>query len=109
MEKYIRKYFITMIVLVFLYGGMMVFVVSQLQFILFAYDVGMEESGNIVRLISNYLIYFINIILALIIYFDMKKFRNISVPILLLVVLQNLVGLAFFFIGYNNELDNKIK
>jgi len=107
MEKYLRKYFITTIVLLAFYGIVNTFVISKLQIILLKNDVDFEETKKIIHFISDYLIYFFNLILALIIFLDMKKLGKASFPILILTVLQNWIGIIFFLIGYNNELNNK--
>ena len=107
MEKYLRKYFITTIVLLAFYGIVNTFVISRLQIILLKNNADFEETKRIIHFISNYLIYFFNLILALIIFLDMKKLGKASFPILILTVLQNWIGIIFFLIGYNNELNNK--
>jgi len=105
MEKYFRKYFIAIIALLILYNAMISFVFSQFQFFLLNNNIGIEETKSIIHVISDYLIYFFNLFLALIIFYDMKKFRNVSTPILILTVFHNLLGITFFLIGYNKELN----
>ena len=105
MEKYLRKYFIKTIVLVALYGIVNTFVISRLQIILLTNNVDFEETKRLIHFISDYLIYFFNLILAMIIFLDMKKLGKASFPILILTVLQNWIGIIFFLIGFNNELN----
>lgn len=107
MEKYLRKYFIAMIVLMLLNGVINAFVTAQLQIFLLRNNFEFAETKNLTQIISYSLIYFFNTILALILFLDMKKLSKRSIPILLLTVLQNWLGVIFFLIGYNNEINNK--
>jgi len=107
MEKYLRKYFIAILVLMLLNGVINAFVTAQLQIILLRNNFEFATTKNLTQILSYSLIYIFNSILALIIFFDMKKIGKRSIPILLLTVLQNWIGIIFFLIGYNNELNNK--
>jgi len=107
MEKYLRKYFILLIAFIGLGFLITVFVVSRLPIILLKNNVPFDEAKHIARIISDYILYFFNFIIALTIYFDMKKYNIRSWPILILTVLMSWAGIILFLIGYSNEINNE--
>jgi hypothetical protein len=107
MEKHLRKYFILLIALTGLGYPITVFVVSRLPIILLKNNVPFDEAKNIARIISDYILYFFNFIIALTIYFEMKKYNIRSWPILILTVLMSWAGIILFLIGYSNEINNE--
>jgi hypothetical protein len=107
MEKYFRKYFILLIAFIGLGFLITVFVMSRLPIILLKNNVPFDEAKNIARIISDYILYFFNFIIALTIYFDMKKYNIRSWPILILTVLMSWAGIILFLVGYSNEINNE--
>ena len=107
MEKYLRKYFILLIALIGLGYLITAFVVSRIPIILLKNNVPFDEAKHIARIISDYILYFFNFIIALTIYFDMKKYNIRSWPILILTVLMSWAGIILFLIGYSNEINNE--
>lgn len=107
MEKQMRKYFILLITLIVLNGIIFTLILPQLSWTLIKNNIDYEVANNITRQIRNYSLYFLNLILAYIIYLDMKKYKNLNWPILLLTVLSNFSGIIIFLI--NNNLNSNIK
>ena len=106
MEKYLRKYFI-LVILAIVLTSITIFSISRLQIILLKNNVDYEVAKHITRIICNNILYFFNLLITIVIYLDMKKFNFKSWPILLLTVCMNWAGVLIFLIGYRNEINNK--
>ena len=82
-------------------------VLSQLSIILIKSNIELEVANNVTSLISSNLLYFFNLIIAIVIYTDMKKFKITSWVTLILTIFLNWAGIIFFLIGYSHEINNK--
>ncbi len=107
MEKYLRKYFILVIILIGLSSLTTLFVITQLPMLLFKMNIEFEVAKNISQILGNYILYFFNLIVALIVYLDMRKYNYRSWPILILTVILSWAGVFFFLIDYSTEIINK--
>ena len=107
MENYFKKHLIMLIVFMLLSGGFGMLILSRLAIILIENGVDFESANRIAQDFSTYQIYFFNLIFSIIIFFDMRKLKLMSWSTLILTFFVKWIGVLFFLIGYNNEVNNK--
>ena len=108
-KKYIKKYSIILIILIGLQGLIKIFVISQLSMILLNLGIEFNKANYLTNTILINIPYLINIIIATLIFIDLFKLKIKGIPVVLLTVFSNLVGVIFFLFLINNKIEHNDK
>jgi len=111
MNKYIKKYTLLLIILIFLQGLLNSFVIIELPIIIV--KSGLEVELNKVNYLTNIILFYIpyltNIIIATLILLDLLKLKIKSIPIVLLSVFSYFAGVLFFLFLINSQIKQNDK
>ena len=109
MKRYIKKYSLLLIVLIFLQRILTSLTIIELPIALAKLGMELNEINYLTITISYYIPYLINIIIAAIILLDLLKQKIKGLPVVLLSVFSYYAGVLFFLFLINNKIDQDDK
>jgi len=109
MKKYILKYSIILIIIIGLQGLLRTFVIIYSTRFLYHFGFEFNQAMHLTNIISLYIPYLLNIIIALIILSDLLRNKIKGFPVVLLSVLSYFAGTLLFLFLINNKINNNDK